>query len=169
MKRNFTLFVLLIALRLPVCVPVKVSAQITKLHTVVPTQVTLSVEITGQGTVAVNGQSLVQSNSVLVNRLENVTLSFTASTGYILKTVYLNNKDITAQVQSGILTIDDVPCDMIVSVIFVSSPFCATDTTPKTGDSVLLYYALLCNIISLASLVFILWKPNNRNSQKQGT
>ena len=96
-------------------------------------------------------------------------MSFAANTGYILKAVYLNTNDVTAQLKSDILTIDDIPFDMKVSAVFVRKPFWITGSNPNTGDSDILYYALLCCIISLTSLVLVVYKLNKQNIKKQGT
>ena len=162
MKRIISAFILIGTLMVPLLFPVTVSAEVTTLSTSVPKQVTLSVEITGKGTVTVNGHSSGNNATYPVNRLENISVLVTADSDYLLKAVYLDGADVTDVLNHGLLTIENIQFDTDLTVVFTQKSSCISGTNPATGDLFHLYEFLLCWFGSLIMLMLLLLSKRNQ-------
>jgi len=164
MKRILSVAILIGMLILPLLFPLTASAEVTTLSASVPEQVTLSVEITGKGTVTVNGQSTSKTEKFLVDRLDDVTVSIVADTNYLLKAVYLDGADVTDNLKNGVLTIENIQFDTGLTVICTQKSLWIPETNPATGDTSALYAFLLCWLASLTMLIVLL-RSNRKNNE----
>lgn len=164
MKRIISVFILIGMLILPLLFPLTASAEVTTLTTSVPNQVTLSVEITGKGTVSVNGQSTSDKAEFLVDRLENMNVYIAADSDYLLKTIYLDGADVTDTLNNGLLTIENIQFDADLAVTFVRKDSGQSGGIPVTGDTSRFNVLLLCWFGVLTMLVIPL-RSNRKNEQ----
>ena len=162
MKRIFSTLILIGTLMLPLLLPLTASAEVTTLSTSVPKQATISVEITGKGTVTINGNSTSKKAQYLVDRLEDVDVLIAAHSAYLLKTVHLDGTDVTDKVKNGLLTIENIQFDTDLAIKFVPKEPGGSVDVPATGDTSHLYAILLCWFGSLIMLIIL-----NRGNRKQ--
>ena len=156
MKRVIRILVLIGTLMLPLLLSLTASAEVTTLSTSVPKQVTLSVEITGKGTVTINGQATSKKAQYLVDRLENVDVLIAAHSAYLLETVHLDGTDVTDKVNNGLLTIENIQFDTDLAIKFVPKEPGGLVDVPATGDTSHIHAILLCWFGSLTMLVILL-------------
>lgn len=164
MKRILSIVILISAMILPLSFPLTASAEVTTLSTSVPKQVALSVEITGKGTVTVNGKSTGKNAEFLVDRLKDADVLIAANSGYLLKAVYLDGEDVTDNLINGLLTIEDIQFDTDLVVIFVYKESGHIGNIPETGDRSHLGTLLLCCFGSLTMLMILL-RGNRKKTQ----
>lgn len=133
MKRKSTacrivqaLFLAAIAMLLPITV----WAQETTLTTVVPTNHILHIEVTGDGTITIDGVAYTQTADVQVWRQHRPEINIQAADGSIIKTVLWGNEDVTAAFQDGKWTAPEVLEDAVLTVTFEK-----ISNTPQTGDN----------------------------------
>lgn len=155
--------ILITAIVLMLFCPITASAKTTTLYTSVPKQVTCTVKIAGNGTVTVNGQVFTKSGSIQIDRLENMIVSVSANAGNILKSIHLNESDITEQATNGTLIIGDIQFDTTLAVLFVSDAPWIPGSNPATGDNAPVCFYLLCAVTSLIILMLLL----RSNSKKE--
>lgn len=133
MKRKSTAYRIVQAFILVVVVmllPAKAWAQETNLTTVVPASHTLHIELTGNGTVVVDGVSYTQAADLQVQRHSKPEITVLAADGSKIKTVLWGNEDVTVNFQNGKWTMPEVTEDIILSVAFEK-----ISSTPQTGDA----------------------------------
>lgn len=116
------------------CVPVRALASTTNLTTGVPDEVTLRVEITGEGTVTVGEIRLSATGTVSVKRHQPFTVSLEPKSGYQVSDVRLNGKSILGSLKDGKLVIDALNLDGTLSVTFSKIPGNWNGSNPRTGD-----------------------------------
>ena len=116
------------------CMPVRVLASTTNLTTGVPDEVSLHVEITGEGTVTVGEMRLSSAGTVSVKRHQPVTVSLEPESGYQVSDVRLNGKSVLASLKDGKLVIDALNLDGTLSVTFSKTPGSWNGSNPRTGD-----------------------------------
>lgn len=95
------------------------------------TDVTVQTETFAGGTVTVNGSG---QQTVKVEKGSDVVLKFTAAQGYMLSSVKLNGKDITAQIVNGFYVIGDVQEDVSVVALFVLQNYLLTIQYAESGS-----------------------------------
>ena len=110
--------------------PMTVSAQETTLTTVVPSSHTLHLELTGEGTIVVDGVAYTQSADIQVQRKSRPKISLQITDGKKAKSVLWGSEDITEAVRQGSWTMPEVIEDVSLSVTFEK-----TSSTPQTGDA----------------------------------
>lgn len=133
MKRRSTAYRIVQALILVlviVLLPVTVWAQETTLTTVVPTSHTLHIELTGEGTIFVDGVAYTQSADVQIQRQSRPEISLQTTDGYKIKTVLWGSEDVTAAFQNGKWSAPEITEDAALTVTFEK-----TSSTPQTGDT----------------------------------
>lgn len=123
---------LLLAWMLPNLLRLPTGASSTHLATSVPTHVSLTVEITGKGTVLVGDEEITKTTSLPVLRNRDCALSVSPASGYLLERVFLDGKDITRALSDGNLILEETGQDIVLSVTFLKRG--ADATNPKTGD-----------------------------------
>ena len=116
------------------CMPVRALASTTNLTTGVPDEVSLHVEITGEGTVTVGEVRLSATGTVSVKRHQPVTVSLEPESGYQVSEVRLNGKSVLASLKDGKLVIDALNLDGTLSVTFSKIPGSWNGSNPRTGD-----------------------------------
>lgn len=116
------------------CMPVRALASTTNLTTGVPDEVSLHVEITGEGTVTVGEMRLSSAGTVSVKRHQPVTVSLEPKSGYQVSEVRLNGKSVLASLKDGKLVIDALNLDGTLSVTFSKIPGSWNGSNPRTGD-----------------------------------
>lgn len=131
--------------------PITVWAQETTLTTTIPSSHTLHMEVTGNGTIKVDGVAYTKTASLQVQRQHRPEISVLAADGSKIKTVLWGSEDVTAAFQSGKWTAPEVTEDAVLSVTFEK-----TSSTPQTGDTSHpeLWFALL--ILSIFGITICL-------------
>ena len=118
-RNNLRPFLILTFLCVLLCgMPVLALASTTNLTTGVPDEVSLRVEITGEGTVTVGEMRLSSAGTVSVKRHQPVTVSLEPKSGYQVSEVRLNGKSVLASLKDGKLVIDALNLDGTLSVTF---------------------------------------------------
>jgi len=110
--------------------PVTVWAQETTLTTVVPSSHTLHIEVTGNGTIVVDGVAYTKTADIQVQRQRRLEISIQAANDSKIKTVLWGSEDITAAFQDGKWTAPEITEDAVLTVTFEK-----ISSTPQTGDS----------------------------------
>ena len=133
MKRKNTACKLIQALILAAIVmllPVTVWAQETTLTTVVPSSHILHLELTGEGTIIVDGVAYTQSADIQIQRKSRPEISLQITDGNKVKSVLWGDEDITEAIRKGSWTMPEVTEDVVLTVTFEK-----TSSTPQTGDA----------------------------------
>ena len=133
MKRRSTACRIVPALFLAAIVmllPVTVWAQETTLTTVVPSSHTLHIEVTGNGTIVVDGVAYTKTVDIQVQRQYRPEISIQAADGSKIKTVLWGSEDVTTAIQNGKWTAPEITEDAVLTVTFEK-----INSTPQTGDS----------------------------------
>jgi len=143
---------LLVALLLPV-LPVSAVSN-TVLKTSVPDFVTLTIEITGKGSVWIGDQKYSDSQTVSIPRNAQTVVSFQSATGYRLSSIKLNGNDISQQLDGSSLVIDSPNQNMTLSVVFLRKSAIWPGMNPPTGDYQIRTQFFLC-MLSLVSLLLL--------------
>lgn len=137
MKHRKQITVLLLAWVLLLCMPVKATAGSTTITTTVPSHVSLTVEVTGKGSVRIGTHRIRTSQTVSVPRSEQVKIYLRPNYGYEVESVLLDGTDITSQIKNDTLILDTVFADQTLSVTFVRSESqCPNPDLPDTGHPV---------------------------------
>ena len=110
--------------------PVTVWAQETTLTTVVPSSHTLHIELTGEGTIIVDGVAYTKTADVQVQRQHRPEISIQAANDSKIKTVLWGSEDITAAFQDGKWIAPEITENAVLTVTFEK-----ISSTPQTGDS----------------------------------
>ena len=110
--------------------PVTVWAQETTLTTVVPSSHTLHIELTGEGTIIVDGVAYTKTADIQVERQSRPEIALQITDGYKIKSVLWGSEDITAAFQEGKWTAPEILEDARLTVTFEK-----ISSTPQTGDS----------------------------------
>lgn len=114
--------------------PVRALALTTVLSTNVPDEVSLRVEITGEGTVTVGEVLITATGTVSVKRHQSFTVSLEPKSGYQVSEVRLNGKSVLVSLKDGKLVIDALNLDGTLSVTFSKIPGSWNGSNPRTGD-----------------------------------
>lgn len=136
------------------CVPVRALASTTNLTTDVPDEVSLRVEITGEGTVTVGKVRLSATGTISVKRHQPVTVSLEPKPGYQVSEVRLNGKSVLASLKDGKLVIDALNLDGTLSVTFSKTPGSWNGSNPRTGDQQATV-AMIATLTAAASLMLL--------------
>lgn len=136
------------------CMPVRALASTTNLTTGVPDEVSLHVEITGEGTVTVGEVRLSAAGTVSVKRHQPVTVSLEPKSGYQVSEVRLNGKSVLASLKDGKLVIDALNLDGTLSVTFSKTPGSWNGSNPRTGDQQATV-AMIAALTAAASLMLL--------------
>lgn len=142
------------------CMPVRALASTTNLTTGVPDEVSLHVEITGEGTVTVGEMRLSSAGTVSVKRHQPVTVSLEPKSGYQVSEVRLNGKSVLASLKDGKLVIDALNLDGTLSVTFSKIPGSWNGSNPRTGDQSIVS-AIASALLSMTALVLVLSRKKN--------
>ena len=137
--------------------PMTVWAQETTLTTVVPSSHTLHIELTGEGTIIVDGIAHTKTANIQVQRQHSPEISIQAADGSKIKTVLWGNEDVTAVFQNGKWTAPEITEDVAITVTLEK-----TSTTPQTGDTSCpeLWFGLL--IFSMFGLIVCLLRRKKK-------
>ena len=82
------------------CTPVRALALTTVLSSNVPDEISLRVEITGKGTVAVGEKRLSSTGTVAVKRHQPFTVTLSPRQGYRITAVSLNGKSVLSSLKN---------------------------------------------------------------------
>ena len=98
------------------------------------TTYTLSITASGSGSASYNGYTTRnKTNSYTVNSGSNATITFTPDNGYKIKSVYVNNSDVTAYLSNNQYTISNITKNTTVSVTFEVNTFTLSITSTGSG------------------------------------
>lgn len=152
-SKNFfkaILCVLMTALTLVICFPVA-AATSTTLSTTVPETLPLVLELSGNGTVTINGVAYSQSKIVEIPRHATIALQIIPNAGNKIRSVVYNGIDYTKDAEEGTLMLPAITESSTLCVSFSQSA-----STPQTGDTScpLLWFLLM--LISLIGIVLLL-------------
>lgn len=142
------------------CMPVRALASTTNLTTGVPDEVSLHVEITGEGTVTVGEVRLSAAGAVSVKRHQPFAVSLKPKSGYQVSDVRLNGKSVLASLKDGKLVIDALNLDGTLSVTFSKIPGSWNGSNPRTGDQSIVS-AIASALLSMTALVLVLSRKKN--------
>lgn len=127
MKHGKQIIVLLLAWVLLLCMPVSVAASSTELTTSVPTHASLTIEVSGRGTVWVGLRGIRWEKTISVQRNVQTKITIRPDYGHEISSIVLDGTDITSQMNDGILSLEVTSTDHVLSVTFVRSE----DQCPK--------------------------------------
>ena len=154
-------------LALSLFLPLTTYATTTSITTSIPKQVSISIEMSGNGTVAINNQSIKQSALLFVDRHEDIKIDFNADTGYVLTAVYLDKINITDRVKNNVLIIENIQFDAVLSVVFTKESIHSPGTNPSTGDSCFLYFSIVCCIVTGIMIIATFRSYQRHNNHKK--
>lgn len=126
---------LLLAWMLPNLLLLPAGASSTHLTTSVPTHVSLTVEITGKGTLWVNGEKITRTTTLAIPRNQDCTISAQPGYGYTLYTGFLDGKSVTQTLADGTLVLQQPYQGSTLTVCFRSTRSPLPGENPPTGDS----------------------------------
>lgn len=133
------------------------------IDTVVPDSHTITVIITGKGSVLRDDMAV--GGSITMARHEDLLLVLTPDKGFTLSKVIYNGVDVTDDVLSGCITLGCISSDVTLEVVFISDPKGDTPKgdTPKTGDesNMTLWGAMLA-VSSLCLLITVKGKKRKK-------
>lgn len=136
------------ALTLVICCPVAAATNSTTLTTTVPETFPLVLELSGSGTVAVNGVAYTQSETVEIPRNSPVELQITPDTENIIKSVIYNGLDYTNEARNEKLTLPAIAGEAMLCVSFIK-----TASPPQTNDPYSPLYLTLLMFLSLIGII----------------
>lgn len=136
-------------------IPAQALAPTTNLTTGVPDEVSLRVEITGEGTVTIGEVRLSATGTVFVKRHQPFTVSLEPKSGYQVSEVRLNGESVLDSLKDGKLVIDALNLDGTLSVTFSKIPGSWNGSNPRTGDQQVIP-AMLSTLISMTALLLAL-------------
>lgn len=88
-----------------------------------PTTYTLSIKATGNGSASYNGTTIRSKTSTFtVNEGTSAIISFAPDNGYRIKSVKVNNADVTTGVSNNQYTINNISANTTVEVVFEAIP-----------------------------------------------
>ena len=88
-----------------------------------PTTYTLSIKVTGNGSTSYSGTTIRgKTTTFTVNEGTNVTITFSPDNGYRIKSVKVNNVDVTSSVSNNSYTISNIGRNTTVEVEFEAIP-----------------------------------------------
>ncbi len=97
------------------------------------TTYTLSIKATGNGSASYNGTSIKNSTTNFsVNSGSNATVAFSPDDGYRIKSVKVNDTDVTSSVANNQYTISNISANTTMEVVFEANP--VTLTIKATGN-----------------------------------
>lgn len=152
--KNKICAVLLIAILTVCCIPFPALASETTLTTTVPSQVSVKLEIEGNGKIEVNGKSYTENTTIEVDRHTKTEFCLIPNFDYELKAILYNDENVFSELRDSIFTLQEIENDSVLKVTFTPK-----NASPETGDSSfpLWIYAILM-IISVAGIVFAVKK-----------
>ena len=136
--------------------PVRALALTTVLSTNVPDEVSLRVEITGKGTVAVGEKRLSSTGTVAVKRHQPFTVTLSPQQGYRITAVSFNGKSVLSRLKNGKLTVDELNLDGVLSVTFTKTASSHHESNPKTRDRSVVVPAMASALLSMTALILVL-------------
>ncbi len=138
-------FVLMAALTLVICCPVAAATNSTTLTTTIPETFPLMLELSGNGTVAINGIAYTQSGTVEIPRNSAVELRIIPDAENEVKSVVYNGFDYMIEAKNEKIVLPAITGEAKLCVNFAEIA-----STPQTGD----VYSPLC-LMLLMSLSLI--------------
>ena len=164
-KRNTAckLIQALILAAIVMLLPVTVWAQETTLTTVVPSSHILHLDLTGEGTIVVDGVAYTQSADIQIQRKSRPEISLQITDGNKVKSVLWGDEDITEAIRKGSWTMPEVIEDVSIFVNLEKA-----GTTPQTGDVVHKYLLMNIAAVSLVGMTVCLIKlKKDKATQKK--
>lgn len=137
---------------------VTVWAQETTLTTTIPSSHTLHMEVTGNGTIKVDGVAYTKTASLQVQRQHRPEISVLAADGSKIKTVLWGSEDVTAAFQSGKWTAPEILEDAVLTVVFEGP-----SDIPQTGDHRPLDFWVLLMFLSAGLFGLLMASQKRRN------
>lgn len=143
--------------------PLPARAGSTQLTTSVPACVSLTVEITGKGTVRVGNEKTTKTATIPVFRNRDCAVSAKPASGYSLESAFLDGENVTRALSGGSLILEDVRQDAVLTVKFSRKN--ADTSNPKTGD-LGVRYATDTGLLSIAAL-WLAFRKRKARREKQ--
>lgn len=137
MKHGKQIFLLLLAWVMLLCMPVSVAANSTELTTSVPTHASLTIEVSGRGTVWVGLWGIRWEKTISVQRHVQTKITIRPDYGHEISSIVLDGTDITSQMNDGILSLEVTSTDHVLSVTFVrAEDQCPNPDLPGTDPDI---------------------------------
>lgn len=130
-----------------ILLPITAWAQETTLTTVVPSSHTIHMELTGDGTVFVDGVAYTKTADIQVQRQHRPEISIQAEDGSKIKTVLWCGENIAAAFYNGTWTAQEMLEDAELTVIFEKA-----SSSPQTRDAFhpeLWFGLLICSALGM--------------------
>lgn len=161
MKRNIASFLIFILVFANLILPLSVKAQETNLSTSVPSKHTLHLNISGKGTVAIDGVEHSASKDIAIQRHSQPSVQIQAASGYYIKSVIVDGEKITHLLNSGKWTMPRIDNDVTLSVVFVKD-----SGNPPTGDVTYLPLLMVMHLLSLLGIGILIpyWRKHHSHS-----
>ena len=137
-------------------IPVRALALTTVLSANVPDEVSLRVEITGNGTVTVGEKKLSSTGTAAVKRHQPFTVTLSPQQGYRITAASLNGKSVLSRLKNGKLTVEELNLDGVLSVTFTKTASSHHGSNPKTGDQSVVVPAMASALLSMTALILVL-------------
>lgn len=134
--------------------PLVASAQETTLITKIPSCHTLHIDIAGKGEVIIDGVSCNQTGDLQIQRGATPQIWVKPADGWVIKTVLLEDEDITQKLCKGTCKMPQMCLDAKLTVIFEAVP-----GTPQTGDPVPAAVLCLAMVLSFIGMLCCLLVP----------
>ena len=142
---------LLAVLTLCICTPVLAESDTTILTTTVPSHFKMNVTIVGKGTIEINGQTLLETGVIQVERNSENTIIISPDQGFYLNAVIFDGEDITNEIKDGAFTFPALERDSSLSITFNTCT-----NTPNTGDNCNLFLFIVVAVASFIGIVVLL-------------
>lgn len=128
------------------------NAQETTLITVVPATHTLTIEISGKGSVSVDGTQYSKTTEIQIARFVSPVIEIKAADEYQIDSVLFNNENITRQLSGGKWTMPAMITDATIQVDFEPE-----SGIPATGDTSNICLWLIILLLALIGLIACFW------------
>lgn len=138
--------------------PITVWAQETTLTTTIPSSHTLHMEVTGNGTIKVDGVAYTKTADIQVQRQYRPEISILAADGSKIKSVFWGSEDVTVAFQNGKWTAPEILEDAVLKVVFEGP-----SDIPQTGDHRPLDFWVLLMFLSAGLFGLLMASPKRRN------
>ena len=138
--------------------PITVWAQETTLTTTIPSSHTLHMEVTGNGTIKVDGVAYTTTADIQIQRQCRPEISLQITEGQKIKSVLWDGDDVTAAFQSGKWTAPEILEDAVLTVVFEGP-----SDIPQTGDHRPLDFWVLLMFLSAGLFGLLMASQKRRN------
>lgn len=140
--------VLMAALTLVICFPVAAATNSTTLTTTVPETLPFFLELSGNGTVMINGVAYTQSCAIQIPRNSTIEFLITPDAENEIKSIIYNGFDYTKEAKNGKLNLPAITGEAMLHIHFAE-----ITSAPVTRDSHSPQFFVLVMLLSLIGII----------------